>query len=56
MDPNVTLHELRKLANKGKWTAADAERMADLLNALDGWLVIGGFLPTRWDVPRGATK
>jgi hypothetical protein len=56
MDPEVTLHELRKLANKGRWTKADAERFADLFNGLDHWLTIGGFLPKRWDVPRGKAK
>ena len=42
MDPNVTLAELRKYAigSKAQW--------ALLFEALDAWLLRGGFLPDDW--------
>lgn len=30
------------------WLADAAERLADLVLALDGWITNGGYLPTRW--------
>ncbi len=30
----------------------DAQRMADLIEALDRWIRGGGFLPRAWDLPR----
>jgi hypothetical protein len=32
----------------------DARRMADLIEALDGWISSGGFLPTDWNRTRTA--
>jgi hypothetical protein len=29
--------------------AADADRMVELIDALDGWLCRGGFLPVGWN-------
>ena len=31
----------------------DADRLAELVLAMDGWLTKGGFLPARWEVKRG---
>ena len=30
------------------YVAAQAERLAELVEALDGWITKGGFLPARW--------
>ena len=53
MDPEATLRELRDLANElddNEDLAEDevresAARMAELFQALDGWLSHGGFSP-----------
>jgi hypothetical protein len=53
MDPNATLAELRELvadptpADAGLW-GIRLERMSELVEALDGWLCKGGFLPDAW--------
>ncbi len=56
MDPNACLKELRELVEKstyGKITdVADYERLTDLVEALDGWLSEGGFLPEDWQKNR----
>ncbi len=63
MDPNAKLAELLGLAwaaidradrgdfDRAGMTEPEAEalRMAELVNALDGWMVRGGFKPARWD-------
>lgn len=46
MDPNATLTQLIILAHHED---RDAEKMADLIIALDEWLSKGGFLPKRWN-------
>lgn len=56
MDPNETLGELRKLTEfiledseePFKDLTEEAENMATLFDALDGWLRSGGFIPTAW--------
>jgi hypothetical protein len=62
MDPNANLAELRRLVARfmQAWDEADEEtgavtidtddalRMAELVEALDGWLSKGGFLPAAW--------
>jgi hypothetical protein len=61
MDPNAALRELRALATELNddariWDGTDgllehkdkADRAAELIAALDGWLSNGGFLPERW--------
>ncbi len=61
MDPNANLEEQRRLAaeilgmtveQQGETETADliyrANRLAELVEALDGWLKRGGFLPKRW--------
>ncbi len=60
MDPNANLEELRRLVariqaaqDRDDGGAAldnhDAWRMAELVEALDGWLSKGGFLPKAWE-------
>ncbi len=56
MDPDAALEELlnladlvTSLADDGEWTGdCDILRIAELTQALDGWLTTGGFMPTRW--------
>lgn len=52
MDPNANLEELRGLyrtiLDNGQDTFDDATRLAELVEALDGWLSKGGFLPSEW--------
>jgi hypothetical protein len=55
MDPDANLAELRRIAARvlaapsiEEIDCADAERIADLVDALDGWLSRGGFLPDAW--------
>jgi hypothetical protein len=59
--PDDTLAEVRALATRffddrherlGKLTFDDARRLGELVLVLDAWLVRGGDLPTRWNVPR----
>lgn len=72
MDPNATLDELlaltRSLLNtpdadgvaESRLDPADAIRAAELVEALDGWLMMGGYLPRRWQPadrpPRPSTR
>ena len=54
MDPDANLAELCELAriiieaDEDEVDAADARRLAELVEALDGWITGGGFLPARW--------
>jgi hypothetical protein len=60
MDPTANLEEQRRLAKRilacgeeehprvSCRCRVQAERLAELVEALDGWLVGGGFLPSRW--------
>jgi hypothetical protein len=56
MDPNANLKEqleiskrIIKASEKGKFSGtADTERLAELVVALDEWIVGGGFLPKQW--------
>lgn len=58
MDPDVALNELLALLDRmrilakmhlpPRVVAEDIHRMLELLDALDGWLTSGGFLPHRW--------
>jgi hypothetical protein len=57
MDPNANLEELRRHAEAvltDKPNMLDyqwrAQRMAELVQALDGWISKGGFLPSDWRV------
>jgi hypothetical protein len=60
MDPNANLKEQLELAkNILEYPAqsdmdtinGDAERLAELVLALDEWISNGGFLPKRWQKP-----
>jgi len=56
MDPNATVKEAVELAkqiteaidNDRQVDSADADRLAQLVIALDTWLRKGGFLPDAW--------
>ena len=56
MDPEAALEELLTLVDQVirlsdhavPPRAADVRRIAELVDALDGWLVVGGFVPRRW--------
>jgi hypothetical protein len=61
MDPNQTLHEIRELSGRLQNRTAFAEpwtsttdmlmagrRLAELVDALDRWLISAGFLPDAW--------
>ena len=52
MDPNACLTELRALVAQQlkdePLSEDDCNRMAELVDALDGWLSKLGFLPTAW--------
>ena len=56
MDPNANLEEQRRLVaqiNKDRDeekvpSEHDAYRLAELVEALDGWISRGGFLPRDW--------
>ena len=55
MDPNATLEEMRRLmhailneVSTAQEDFANAERLAELVEAMDGWLSRGGFLPRSW--------
>lgn len=56
MDPNATLTEMRSIAELLVDTVGlsrgticeNAERLAELVEALDGWILKGGVLPTDW--------
>ena len=51
MDPNATLERLRELvgetfkAETDEEKAGLADEMAELVEALDGWMLAGGFSP-----------
>ncbi len=51
MDPDANLHEqiyLAEIIKTVRVTQAEAERLAELVLALDAWIKGGGFLPKRW--------
>lgn len=53
MDPNANLNESLALANaiidgNDYVDAGEAERLAELVVALDDWIRKGGFLPDDW--------
>ncbi len=56
MDPDANLAEqhrlidsLRREANEGQpFDEIDVDRLLELVEALDEWLVRGGFLPKAW--------
>lgn len=60
MDPNANLDEQLRIAARlvaasergAKLDENDAERLADLVLALNDWLQGGGFLPRNWSKER----
>lgn len=54
MDPNANLEEQINISNRiingtgDMDDMDDAERLAELVLALDEWIERGGFLPRRW--------
>jgi len=52
VDPDANLEEMleiaRTMVEDESPEAGDANRIAELLLALDGWAKAGGFLPARW--------
>jgi len=52
MDPNANLAEIRHLVEsmreEHEVDALDAARLVELIEALDNWIVGGGFLPEAW--------
>lgn len=55
MDPNATLRELREIPNQEPdWAEHYADRMVELIGALDEWLSNGGFPPDAWTQPAKA--
>ena len=60
MDPNANLKEQRIIVARiiaDEYPIAsdhtrDAARLADLVEAQDGWLSRGGFLPSAWAVSK----
>lgn len=50
MDPNAALATIRKLTAKGQSRLgySEIEELLDAIEALDGWLSQGGFLPDGW--------
>lgn len=56
MDPNTTLKEMLELSDKigAESEDQDADRLAELVYALHGWVSTGGFLPDQWQQTRCA--
>lgn len=52
MDPDATLREMRELVGTFNEDPEcfDPHRLVELVEALDEWLVGGGFLPSAWRI------
>ena len=52
MDPNAALDEIRRICEHNKnchySDMNDFDRLCDLIEGLDQWLIRGGFLPYAW--------
>jgi hypothetical protein len=52
MDPDANLREIREILSESRirYTVnpAHVARLRELIEALDGWLSRGGFLPAAW--------
>ena len=58
MDPDSNLIETRALVREilaARFESERANRLAELVDALDGWLARGGFLPSPWAATLGKT-
>lgn len=56
MDPDANWEEQQRLLKKiqsNNYDKDDLDRLAELKEALDGWLARGGFPPKRWRHERG---
>jgi hypothetical protein len=52
MDPDAALREIRALVfEQLHGDKADPDRLAELIDGLDGWIRAGGFLPSSWQQP-----
>ena len=50
MDPNATYAEIRALVSAQLYGGqTDPDRLAELFESLDDWLIGGGFLPSAWE-------
>jgi len=51
MDPTKCLEEMREVAKEvaDGLLMADPGRLAELVQALDGWIMKGRFLPKQWE-------
>jgi hypothetical protein len=54
MDPNIVLADLKEMVdaiidNEDEGTSSQLIEFAEAFNALDHWMSVGGFLPTRWE-------
>jgi hypothetical protein len=50
MDVDVTLNEIRNLvAMHYAGDFIDYDKLVDFVDALDGWITKGGFLPSDWN-------
>lgn len=60
MDPDANLHEQRQITQKfqaGEASQADLERLAELVDSLDCWILRNGGLPESWEQARnGAVR
>lgn len=57
MDPDETLAQIRSILRRrdaGVPLAADAARLPELVESLDGWLSGGGFPPAGWGPTAGS--
>lgn len=54
MDVNETLCELREISGRILYGVVehpgDAYRLSELFDALDDWIIDGGFIPVDWTV------
>lgn len=52
MDPNETLNRMRTITSReAEWDNLTLAELAELFEAMDGWLTRGGFLPEAWCSP-----
>jgi hypothetical protein len=50
MDPNAALTEIRAIvADYSAGKDFDADRLAELVDGLDGWMSKGGYAPKAWE-------
>lgn len=52
MDPDAALKQIRELLYSYPCRDFDAQELVEAVDALDGWLSKGGFLPQAWSQNR----